>query len=101
DAHYVENDVLTPFLRAHHIIKEDPDALIVFCDFASDKIYRILETVPEFERFVYIDLGSRLIRSVNQKEWTIICWAIGRRQNTDHRQNIKANQRAGLTEHIP
>ena len=71
DAHYVENDVLTPFLRAHDIIKEDPDALIVFCDFASDKIYRILETVPEFERFVYIDLGSRLIRSVNQKEWTI------------------------------
>lgn len=71
DAHHIDSDALAPFVRAQELLKEKPDALIAFCDFASDKIYRVLETVPGFERFFYIDIGSRLVRLVNQTEGCI------------------------------
>jgi len=71
DANYIDSDALAPFVRAQELLQETPDALIAFCDFASDKIYRVLETVPGFERFFYIDIGSRLVRLVNQTEGCI------------------------------
>jgi ADP-heptose:LPS heptosyltransferase len=71
DAHHIDSDALAPFLRAQALLAEKPDALIAFCDFLSDKIYRVLETVPGFERFFYIDIGSRLVRLVNQTEGCI------------------------------
>jgi ADP-heptose:LPS heptosyltransferase len=71
DAHHIDSDALAPFVRAQALLEEKPDALIAFCDFLSDKIYRVLETVPGFERFFYIDIGSRLVRLVNQTEGCI------------------------------
>ena len=71
DAHHINSDALAPFVRAQALLEEKPDALIAFCDFLSDKIYRELETVPGFERFFYIDIGSRLVRLVNQTEGCI------------------------------
>ena len=71
DAHHIDSDALASFVRAQALLKEKPDALIAFCDFLSDKIYRELETVPGFERFFYIDIGSRLVRLVNQTEGCI------------------------------
>jgi ADP-heptose:LPS heptosyltransferase len=71
DAHHIDSDALAPFVRAQALLEEKPDALIAFCDFLSDKIYRELETVPGFERFFYIDIGSRLVRLVNQTEGCI------------------------------
>jgi len=71
DAHHIDSDALAPFVRAQALLEEKPDALIAFCDFLSDKIYRELETVPGFERFFYIDIGSRLVRLVNQAEGCI------------------------------
>lgn len=66
DVHHIDSDALAPFVRAQELLEQEPDALIAFCDFASDKIYRVLENVPGFERFFYIDIGSRLVRLVNQ-----------------------------------
>ncbi len=71
DAHHINSDALAPFVRAQALLEDKPDALIAFCDFLSDKIYRELETVPGFERFFYIDIGSRLVRLVNQTEGCI------------------------------
>jgi len=71
DAHHIEADALAPFVRAQELLQEEPDALIAFCDFTSDKIYRELETVPGFERFFYLDIGSRMVRLVNQAEGCI------------------------------
>jgi ADP-heptose:LPS heptosyltransferase len=71
DAHHIDSDALAPFVRAQALLEEKPDALIAFCDFLSDKIYRVLETVPGFERFFYIDIGSRLVRLINQTEGCI------------------------------
>jgi len=71
DAHHIDSDALAPFVRAQALLEEKPNALIAFCDFLSDKIYRVLETVPGFERFFYIDIGSRLVRMVNQTEGCI------------------------------
>jgi len=71
DVHHIDTDALAPFVRAQALLEEKPDALIAFCDFLSDKIYRGLETVPGFERFFYIDIGSRLVRLVNQTEGCI------------------------------
>ncbi len=68
EAHHIDSDALAPFVRAQTLIEEKPDAFIAFCDFLSDKIYRVLETVPGFERFFYLDIGSRLVRMVNQTE---------------------------------
>ncbi|MDP3121252.1 hypothetical protein [Polynucleobacter sp.] len=70
-AYHIDTDALVPFVRAQELLKEEPNALIAFCDFASDKIYRELETVPGFERFFYLDIGSRLVRMVNQAEGCI------------------------------
>lgn len=71
DAHHIDSDALASFVRAQALLKEKPNALIAFCDFLSDKIYRELETVPGFERFFYIDIGSRLVRLVNHTEGCI------------------------------
>lgn len=71
DAHHIDSDALAPFVRAQALLAKKPDAFIAFCDFLSDKIYRVLETVPGFERFFYIDIGSRLVRLVNQIEGCI------------------------------
>lgn len=71
DAHHIDCDALAPFVRAQELLAETPDAFIAFCDFSSDKIYRLLETVPGFERFFYIDIGSRLVRLVNQNQGCI------------------------------
>ena len=71
DVHHIDVDALAPFIRAQELLEEKPDALIAFCDFASDKIYRVLEALPGFERFFYIDIGSRLVRLVNQTEGCI------------------------------
>jgi ADP-heptose:LPS heptosyltransferase len=71
DSHHIDSDALEPFVRAQELLKEKSDALIAFCDFSSDKIYRLLETVTGFERFFYIDIGSRLVRLVNQTEGCI------------------------------
>ena len=71
DAHHIDSDALAPFVRAQALLAKQPDAFIAFCDFLSDKIYRELETVPGFERFFYIDIGSRLVRLVNQTEGCI------------------------------
>jgi hypothetical protein len=71
ESHNIDSDALTPFVRAQELLEEQPDALIAFCDFLSDKIYRELETVPGFDRFFYIDIGSRLVRLVNQSEGCI------------------------------
>lgn len=71
DAHHIDSDALAPFVRAQELLQETPTALIAFCDFASDKIYRELENVPGFERFFYIDIGSRLVRLVNQTDGCI------------------------------
>jgi len=68
EAHHIDSDALAPFVRAQTLLEEKPDAFIAFCDFLSDKIYRVLETVPGFERFFYLDIGSRLVRMVNQTE---------------------------------
>jgi ADP-heptose:LPS heptosyltransferase len=68
EAHHIDSDALAPFVRAQTLLEEKPDAFIAFCDFLSDKIYRVLETVPDFERFFYLDIGSRLVRMVNQTE---------------------------------
>ena len=68
DAHHIDSDALAPFVLAHALLEEKPDALIAFCDFLSDKIYRVLETVPGFDRFFYLDIGSRLVRLVNRTE---------------------------------
>lgn len=68
DCNHIEFDALAPFVRAKELLVKKPDAFIAFCDFSSDKIYRLLETVPGFERFFYLDIGSRLVRLVNQKE---------------------------------
>ena len=71
DAHHIDSDALAPFVRAQALLAKQPDAFIAFCDFLSDKIYRELETVSGFERFFYIDIGSRLVRLVNQTEGCI------------------------------
>ena len=64
----VGDDILEPFHRARTLLAEDEGALIIFCDFLSDKIYRILESVEEYKRFVYIDLGARLARIINHNK---------------------------------
>lgn len=61
----VENQ-LAPFIRAKELIKEHENNFVVFVEFATAPLYRNLELVSGFNRFVYLDTGSRVARIVDQ-----------------------------------
>ena len=67
-AFYVSKDALAPFKKAQEIINEDPNSLICFGDYCSEKIYRFLENIPIFNRFIYIDLGESMISLEEQEK---------------------------------
>lgn len=64
---YVGSDPLAPFVRAQRLLREDPSALVGFSEFATTSAYRHLETVPGFDRFFFLDTGSRVLRLVDQQ----------------------------------
>lgn len=82
DVRYVDDHILASFYRARELLREDESALVVFADFLSDKIYRHLECVPGFKRFLYIDLGSRVVRSIDQNTSTIFEYTCEKRSFT-------------------
>lgn len=59
------DDPLLPFVRACDLLREDPDALAVFVDFASLMVARSLETVPGLPRFLYVDPANPTLRVVD------------------------------------
>lgn len=58
-------DPLLPFVRACELLREDPEALVVFVDFASLMVARSLETVPGLSRFLYVDPATPALRLVD------------------------------------
>lgn len=82
DIRYVGDQILAPFDRAREILRKDESALVVFSDFLSEKIYRHLECVPGFKRFLYIDIGSRIVRSIDQIRSTIFEYTCEKRSFT-------------------
>ena len=67
--HHVEYQAGNPIIhyaRARHLLKTNPNTLVVFVEFASPPIYRQLERVPGFDRFIYFDTGAQLVRMVDQ-----------------------------------
>jgi ADP-heptose:LPS heptosyltransferase len=60
-----------PYILAHRVIKEDPNNLVIFMEFASAPIYRYLELVPGFDKFMFFDTGSKVARVVDQKNHRI------------------------------
>jgi hypothetical protein len=59
------DDQLDPYVHAMELTHHDPSALIVFAEFASTPIYRILERVAGLRRFVYVDTGARCARVID------------------------------------
>ena len=94
--HYIEDDCLTPFIRAQTLLVEDPTALVGFGDFASEKSYRMLETVPGFHRFFYVDLGSRLMRIVDQENQRIREDTVGHEHSTVYETLATLLNRTGI-----
>lgn len=59
------DDPLLPLARACRLMAEDPDALVVFVDYATFIMYRSLELLPALPRFVFIDPGAPVLRLVD------------------------------------
>lgn len=68
---YRDEDLLAPYARAIEVLRNAPDSLIIFVEFASAPMYRHLENVPGLKRFTYLDTGSRLARVVDQSRQII------------------------------
>ncbi len=62
----VENQ-LSPFIKAKEVLEEDENNFVVFVEFATAPIYRNLEIVSSFKRFIYLDTGSKVARIVDQE----------------------------------
>lgn len=63
---YPTGDPLAMYRQARRLLRQDPSSLVVFAEFASAPIYRLLEAVEGFTRFLYIDTGAALGRAVDQ-----------------------------------
>lgn len=72
DVQYQAGNPITHYARARHLLKTNPNTLVVFVEFASPPIYRQLERVPGFDRFIYFDTGAQLVRMVDRTMPTIM-----------------------------
>jgi hypothetical protein len=63
---YESEDQIAPYARAKLLLERNHRAMVFFVEFASAPIYRQLEMVPGFRRFVYLDTGARLARVIDQ-----------------------------------
>jgi hypothetical protein len=74
-------DGLAPFLLARAWGASRADRLIVFADGLRSQLYRNLEAVPGFGRFVFLDLGAREARLVDQRRGTVLARRAPRRDS--------------------
>jgi hypothetical protein len=73
---YQAGNPITHYAHARHLLKTNPNALVVFVEFASPPIYRQLERVPGFDRFIYFDTGAQLVRMVDQTKPAIMEYVV-------------------------
>ncbi len=97
--HYCKNFPLVPYVLGKRVIEEDPNNLVIFMEFAAGHIYRHLEVVPGFDKFMYFDTGSKVARIIDQKNHQITEHVLSKAPTVYHMIDTFM-LRAGLVENL-
>jgi hypothetical protein len=65
-AHYLVDDVITPYARAKEMLIQNPTSLICFADFHTPLARWQLEQVPGLDRFIFFDIGKGAVHLVDK-----------------------------------